>query len=463
MKTRSLALPGILSILVIATIPILFAAVQSYVWNFYYFIIIAAFLTLMWQKKAGSDHDLIVRTHPSVIVFFVWAVIMCFPLPDGIISVISPKRFETLKSALNLTGLEQTWFSISYSSKKSFAWTVFLSSLWLFYSILRYYCTDRKFLLKILFVMAGIGTLEALYGLIQALVPSIGVLWVDYVNDYMGNARGTFINRNHFAGFIEMIWPLVLGYTLSLNGHGPAFKSALSTDRLNRQALMALSIVLLLLSLVLSRSRAGITGGAIGLLTFWFLAHPRIKSIALQSRVLLGGMALVLCIYCFTIGIGPIFERFLSVEDGYSRINIWRDSLLILKNHPFGIGLHNYETVFQVYNRSYHGDKIILYAHNDFLQLLVETGWIGFLILIGGFAQFIRQNLKSIKRLDVDNDPTRFFIAVGAFSGIISLTFHCLFDFNLQIPANCLYFVTLMAILSSCNENEHSFRRFASA
>ena len=102
MKTRSLALPGILSILVIATIPILFAAVQSYVWNFYYFIIIAAFLTLMWQKKAGPGHDLIVRAHPSVIVFFVWAVIMCFPLPDGIISIISPKRFETLKSALNL-------------------------------------------------------------------------------------------------------------------------------------------------------------------------------------------------------------------------------------------------------------------------------------------------------------------------------------------------------------------------
>jgi hypothetical protein len=55
----------------------------------------------------------------------------------------------------------------------------------------------------------------------------------------------------------------------------------------------------------------------------------------------------------------------------------------------------------------------------------------------------------------------RFFLAVGAFSGIISLAFHSFFDFNLQIPANCLYFVTLMAILSSCTEQVKCPSRFA--
>jgi hypothetical protein len=47
-------------------------------------------------------------------------------------------------------------------------------------------------------------------------------------------------------------------------------------------------------------------------------------------------------------------------------------------------------------------------------------------------------------------DPMRFFLAVGAFSGLVSLAFHSFFDFNLQIPANCVYFVTLMAILCAC-------------
>jgi hypothetical protein len=57
---------------------------------------------------------------------------------------------------------------------------------------------------------------------------------------------------------------------------------------------------------------------------------------------------------------------------------------------------------------------------------------------------------RRIKQLDVQRDPLRFFLAVGAFSGLISMTVHSLFDFNLQIPANCLYFVVLMAVLSAC-------------
>ena len=68
---------------------------------------------------------------------------------------------------------------------------------------------------------------EAVYGLIQALVPSMGVLWVDYVQAYLGTARGTFINRNNFAGFIEMIWPLALGVTLAMTGRVHSLKEAL--------------------------------------------------------------------------------------------------------------------------------------------------------------------------------------------------------------------------------------------
>jgi hypothetical protein len=44
-------------------------------------------------------------------------------------------------------------------------------------------------------------------------------------------------------------------------------------------------------------------------------------------------------------------------------------------------------------------------------------------------------------------------MAVGAFSGIASIGVHSLFDFNLQIPANCVYFVVLMAILNACTHH----------
>jgi hypothetical protein len=66
---------------------------------------------------------------------------------------------------------------------------------------------------------------------------------------------------------------------------------------------------------------------------------------------------------------------------------------------------------------------------------------------------------RRIKQLDFQRDPLRFFLAVGAFSGLISMTVHGLFDFNLQIPANCLYFVVLMAVLSACTATGGFHRR----
>ena len=133
-----------------------------------------------------------------------------------------------------------------------------------------------------------------------------------------------------------------------------------------------------------------------------------------------------------------------------SRLSIWRDSLPIIKDHPLGIGLRNYEKVFPVYNISNLSDKLVDHAHNDYLQLLIETGWIGFIALMTGFFAFMWKSLSRIKRLEPQKDPMRFFLAAGAFSGLISLACHSFFDFNLQIPANCVYFVTLMAILCSC-------------
>jgi O-antigen ligase len=450
----------VFSYLIIGTIPIPFAAVQPWVWSFYSLLMIAAFVLYLWLKQENIIFSTERRINIPVILFFTYTIFFCLPLPGGVISFLSPVRYESISTAQKLTGIVLDGQSLSYYSLNAFSWWVFLLSLYLFFNVVRYLSGYRKFLKIILFIIFGLGITEALYGLIQALVPSMGVLWVDYVHDYMGNARGTFINRNHFAGFVELIWPLVLGVTLSMTDRKHSLKRALASDLLNRQALMALGIVVLLLALLLSRSRAGIAGGLIGLLTFWYLARPNIRHITLHARILIGGVVVFLCIYCLTIGVGPILERFFLIDDVNSRIDIWRDSLSILKDHPLGIGLRNYENVFEVYNQSIVSDKKVMHAHNDYLQLMIETGWIGFICLLSAFISFIARSFQVIRRLDPKGDPMRFFLAIGSFSGLISLAFHSFLDFNLQIPANILYFVTLMAILSSCTEKVKCPQRF---
>jgi O-antigen ligase len=211
-----------------------------------------------------------------------------------------------------------------------------------------------------------------------------------------------------------------------------------------------LGIVVLLLALLFSRSRSGIVGALIAFLTFFLLTHSGSKGMSRYTWLMLIVIFGMLLVYSMAIGVGPITERFFMLSDGDSRLDFWRDSLPIIKDHPLGIGLRNYEKVFPVYNVSMLADRRLEYAHNDYLQLLIEAGWIGFTVVFIGFLIFMWKSAYRIKHMNPHKDPMRFFLAAGAFSGLTSLAFHSFFDFNLQIPANCVYFVTLMAILYSC-------------
>ena len=446
-----ITLVRISTLFILGTIPILFASVQPWVCAFYSFCMIVGFIIFLWQDRMDSiTITLPIWVKLAVGSFLTVSFFLILPLPPTVLSYLSPMRYKIISTAWSLTNSVPTWETISYSSRNAFNWWLFIISLGFFFVVLRHLCIDRKTLKTVVFVIISIGLFEAIYGLAQALVPSMGVLWVDHFQEFRGYARGTYINRNHFAGFIEMIWPLALGFTMSLSGRGYTIKTALSSDRLNRQALMALGIVVLLLSLLFTRSRAGIAGGFIGLITFTIISRSNNKGMTHRSRWLLGSIVVLLGVYGITIGVGPIVERFLAIGNDNSRMDFWRDSIPIIIDHPFGIGLRNYETVFQIYNKSFISGKTVTFAHNDFLQLLVETGWIGFISLIGAYIFFICKSVGHIKGIDIRRDPLRYYLAVGAFSGLISMTFHSFFDFNLQIPANCAYFVSLMAILHSC-------------
>lgn len=447
----------ILCLFIIGTIPTFFGAVQPWVWSFYSSLIITGYLLLLWSKPNQPSKSNTNFTPKTVSIFFIWTLILCLHLPYKIISFLSPTRAILLSQTSELTQSSLSFETISYLPKNALALWIFLLSVAFFYIVVRNLCIDRKMLKGIVAIMITVGLLESLYGLVQALVPSMGVLWVDYVKEYMGTARGTFINRNNFAAFIEMIWPLALGVTLATTDRARSLKEALGSKKLNQQAMMAMGIIVFLLTLILTRSRAGIFSGFIGFFTFFFIVRFGINKMAKHTRVMLSGIIILLCIYTMTIGIGPILERFLAISgDGSSRINIWGDSLSIVRDHPFGIGLQNYENVFKVYNRSFTSDKVIIHAHNDYLQLLIESGWIGFISIVGGLLVFLKKSLNRIKKIDFISDPLRYYIAVGAFSGLISASVHSLFDFNLQIPANLLYFAVLMAVLRACTKQKLS-------
>jgi len=294
--------------------------------------------------------------------------------------------------------------------------------------------------------------LEAIYGIIQALVPSLGVLWVDYIKSYLGDARGTYINRNHFAGFMEMILPLGLGFTLAMGSWQKkiSFKALISSDRPNFQFFLSIGLMVMALALLLSKSRAGIFGGVMGFLTFALLMRSSSGELPRSFWIVISVIIGMVSFYSIKIGIDPVLERFLRIGKDTSRLDIWRDSMAMIKDHPLGIGLAAFKQVFPVYNVSNFTDIRYIYLHSDYLQLLVEAGWIGFTALVGGFYIFLVKSVFKIRHISLQSDPLRFFLSIGALSGLVSIAFHSFFDFNLHMPANCVYFVMLIGIVYNC-------------
>jgi O-antigen ligase len=436
--------------MILATVAIPFGAVHIWVWSFYTLLIFAAFVVTLAIGAAGPNARPGKAFYFSLGPFFSAALFLCLPLPEFILARLSPFRFQVLKAAGDLLGQPGTWHTLSYRPLDSLAWLVFLLGLVLFFFVLEAHFRYRhhlKYTVGMLFVLAVV---ESVYGIVQTLVPDLPVLWAAHITAYLGDARGTWVNRNHFAGFIAMMLPLCLGLTLSQawSREKISWWGLLTSDRAQRHLFLVLGLVIMALALLFSKSRAGIAATLVGLAVFLAVQRAGIRGLWPVIGSTMGVITLLVVFYGSRIGFGPIIDRFLALDPEASRLDFWRDSLAIIAQHPLGIGPMTLPSVFKVYDVSSQlVDKSVYQLHNDVLQVLVDTGWIGFVSMVGGFSYFMLRSLRRLRRLDLNRHPSRFFMAAGALSGMSALAFHSFFDFNLQIPANCLYFVTLMAIV----------------
>jgi hypothetical protein len=354
-----------------------------------------------------------------------------------------------LEGAADLLGAPVAWSTLSYRPLDTLAWLVFVLGLVLFFVLLQGHFGQRGHMQRTVGLLFGLAVLEALYGIVQALVPNLPVLWATHVHAYLGDARGTWVNRNHFAGFIAMLLPLCLGLILSCNWWREEvhWRKRLLSERAHRHVLLLVGLAIMALALLLSRSRGGIAAALVGFWVFLLVQRsgPRRRWPAIGGT--LGFLTLLVAFYGSQIGFGPLVERFLAIDVRASRLDIWQDCLVIIAHHPFGIGPMSLPSVFKIYDASAQlVDRSVHQAHNDILQILVDTGWVGFTALVGGHVYFMARSFRRLGRMDADRYPQRFFLAAGALSGLSALTFHSFLDFSLQIPANAFIGVTLLAV-----------------
>ena len=125
------------------------------------------------------------------------------------------------------------------------------------------------------------------------------------------------------------------------------------------------------------------------------------------------------------------------------RLKIDADSLRMFSQRPIlGWGLGTFPTVYPQF-RSFYTNSFVNAAHNDYLQLLTETGIVGFAIAIWFLIAAFRPAIRKTRNWPSDVNGA---VAVAALLGICGILVHSFVDFNLQIPANAMLFYVLCTV-----------------
>jgi O-antigen ligase len=285
--------------------------------------------------------------------------------------------------------------------------------------------------------LIGFGALYAFFALAQELIPNGRIFWLHRPR-FNGGIYGSYVNHNHYAGLMEMLVPMPLVVSM---GH---------LLRGGKRALVAFCAVLMASTIFLSRSRGGMIAFVLEVVLFAVLTLLQRRNF----RVALGLVAVCVLVLAFLgfIGKGQVLGRLGDLDPGI-RLNITKDCLRMFSHRPvWGWGLGTFPTVYPSY-RSFYTNLFINEAHNDYAQLLVETGLLGFGLMLWFLICLYRYRWTTSRRWEFKWDGA---LSLAALLGCSGILFHSFVDFNLQIPANTALFYVLCALAASNREENCS-------
>ena len=337
----------------------------------------------------------------------------------------------------------------------------------LFAMIVQLFATRRRLTLLLATLLFS-GALQAFYGAFMTLS---GIEWLllGRKEHYLGHATGTFVNRNHLAGYLELTLACGIGLLLALRDGRPFSWRNLLETLLTGKAMLRILLVIMVIGLVMTHSRGGNTAFFSALLLVGGLLALRDKANRKRNILILASILLIdMLIISQYFGLDKLKDRLVGtrindvVVNGQivERQNIDRDEVFVYALPLFtekplaGQGAGSFEAVFQ----QKAGPDIVAYfdhAHNDYLQFLIEYGLIGSLpLLIFVLLAFV-QALRTLWRQE---SLYRSGVAFGALMGMAALAIHSVSDFNLQIPANAATLVVVCAIALLAGTHVHQRR-----
>ena len=387
--------------------PLAFGAVEP--WSIFMLEAGAVLLALLWVGKQQLDGQLTIRFNPLFPPMGLFGLLIFLQ----IVFRASAYRHDTVSGALLYC---------------AYGILCFLSSQTLLRSV-----QARKLAL----IFCVYGSVVAAFALIQGIAPNGKLYWIRLPR--MGGwIYGPYVNHNHYAGLMELLIPIPLVLSLTHMAHAKERMAAAAAA-----AVMAGTIFL-------SGSRGGMVAlfAELVILTIVLVRQRR----ELRSALGLGAFLLLVVGLLTWLGGNELSHRLATIGSAHSelsgdiRLQINLDGLrMFLKKPVMGWGLGSFPVVYPQF-RSFYTNFFVNQAHDDYLQLLVETGLLGFATMIWFVIVVYRRALRKIANWTSDVSGAVTLACVLGFTGILV---HSTIDFNLQIPANAALFYVFCTVAAA--------------
>jgi len=396
---------GLFGLLMFA--PLAFGAVEA--WSIFVMEAASATLLLLWIGKQVLEGEVRIRRNPVFVVMGIFGLLIAAQL----VFRISAYPHETMSRAL---------LYICY------AMLCFLASQ----TLLRVSQARRLALIFSLY-----GAVVAGFALIQGISSNGRLYWIRQPR--MGGwIYGPYVNHNHYAGLMEMLAPIALVLSLTEVASAKA------------RYMAAAAAAVMVGTIFLSESRGGMLAVAAELLILAVLLAKQKQG--LRTAIGLGIFLVVGLGLLMWVGGAELSQRIASIGTSHPelpsdvRTYINRDGFrMFLKKPILGWGLGTFPVVYPQF-RSFYTNFFVNEAHNDYLQLLVEMGLLGFGTAIWFLVTVYARAIKKIGNWTGEISGA---LTVACLLGLSGILVHSMIDFNLQIPANAALFFVMCTVAAS--------------
>ncbi len=444
-----------LFIFILVFTPLAFASVET--WSIAIVECLIFLTALSWFFTSHRQDEPILRI-PGILplsLLLLWMFLQLIPLPPDLVKLLAPAIHQTYAPILDLNG-NNRWIPLTVNQKSSLLEWIRLSSYAVFYILTVQLLSRSEAFTKTVKIIAWLAIGIAFLTIIQRLTSPRVIYWFRPAPfNFHSGAAGPWVYQNHYAGFMELVFPLVLAlffhYRPTLDYHQnlrSRIASLFSSPGSNLHFFLGFGAILILVSVFIVLSRGGIIAINIGLIFFLLLlAGKRAKFGSVLPLVLFSSILLAVTWF----GWDPILSKFhmtFTETGGISdnRLIVWLDCVPMIRDFLFtGTGFGTFIHIYPQYS-TIPSSFIFDHAHNDYIELLTDGGIIGFLLA----AWFVVTILvHGFQRLRSRREPYSILIIIAGLTAIFSLLLHSASDFNMHNGANGLYFFFLCGILIS--------------